>query len=208
MNIIQYPLKPKQWIATKVKKSHIVWHSTFDRTLYTPIAGKPGRSTAIIDTWNNSVEKYALCYLVDRNGSIYQTYPDDEWSYHTGLPNYYDKISIPVGICNEGPLLVENSQYYAFQRVHHSTQYFGKVIKKQWKGFEYWADYSNAQISSLVELTKHLCDKHKIEFNVSLDFANWNRTVWEQHTVFTHSVINKTQKDFIITEKLKEEIIK
>jgi len=205
MNIIQYPLNKKQWIATKVKKTHIVWHTTLDRTQYTPVAGKPGRSTSVIDNWNNSADKHALCYVIDRNGEVYQTYPDDEWSYHTILPHHFDKVSIPVALANEGPLIIQNFRYYAFQRAHHTTEYFGPVIKKNWNGFQYWADYSDVQVKTLIALTKQLCGKHKIDYNPNLDSTTWNPKVWETNTVFAHSAVKQYVNDMLITEKWNNE---
>ena len=43
--------------------------------------------------------------------------------------------------------------------------YTGNVIQKTWRNKKYWAEYTNEQISTLLELIDYLCIKHSIDKN-------------------------------------------
>lgn len=199
MHLIQnYPLNPKLSIPTEVKKTHIVWHASSARTKYTPYGKLPGKSTSIVDTWNNSCEKQGAPYIIDRDGSIYKTFEDNRWSYHLNIPatkGVYDKQSIAIVLANELNLIKENNNFYAFDYPHSTNTYLGKVVNLKWKGYDHWARLDEEQVVSSLELTKLLCSKYEIKpiFYIGKE---WNPKIWEKATIFPHSIVKKEALDF------------
>ena len=117
MNIKSYPLQRGQWYPDKVQKQYVVWHGTAGRTRYTPVNSRPGRATTSIDGWNLDPTRVGAPYLVDRDGSIYQTFDDAEWIYHLGLKGtngYYDRASVAIEFANELALQFDGNQLHAF----------------------------------------------------------------------------------------------
>ena len=86
MNIQSYPLKRGQFFPDAVSKRFVVWHGTAGRTAHSPSFGRPGKATTSIDTWNRNADRVGAPWLVDRDGSIYQTFDDKGWIYHLGIP--------------------------------------------------------------------------------------------------------------------------
>ena len=116
MNIQNYLPTKKVSIKTALPKKYVVWHGSFSRTKYTPYGKLTPPVTAIINQWAEGGEKQGAPYLIDRDGTIYKTYDDNDWTYHLRLPTtkgYYDKQSVPVMIANELHLIKENGGYYA-----------------------------------------------------------------------------------------------
>jgi hypothetical protein len=201
MNLtVNYPIAPKKVIPTEVKKQYIIWHGSNARTKRTPYGKMPGKATSIIDIWNNSGEKQGVPYVVDLDGTIYKAFDDSKWSYHLNIPTtngHYDKQSVGIMFANELNLHKDGGRFYAFSDCPHSTnEYVGKkILKKLWKGYEYWAPIDEAQLDSVLDLTVQLCKKYGIN-PVFYNGSDWNPRVWEKATIFTHSVVNKDVLDF------------
>lgn len=213
MTILPYPKKIS--IKTALPKKYVVWHGTFNRTKYTPYGIKAIKPTALLDQWELSKEKFGAPYLIDRDGTIYKTYDDTEWSYHLNLPStkgLYDKQSIPIMIANELHLLRENGQFYAFEYPHSTNLYHGPVISQDWKTHKYWAKIDDVQFDALLDLTLDICNRHKIEPILYTGDTNVNN-IWERGTIFTHSMLNNAATDFPpfsqeLIVKIKEKGIK
>ncbi len=201
--IINYPLKAKQWFASKVKKKFIVWHGSQSRTSETPVNNSPGRAASRIDYFNANDDKVACAYLVDRNATIYSLYPDNEWSYHLFLKDkYYDKVSIPIEFANEGQLTKQDSNYYAFDTVNENTKYFGEICVRN---NEYFAKINDVQLDAAIDLTLNLCKKYKIK-PIFYNGNKKNSKIWEKATIFCHEHVNPKYKDFILTEDMIQKI--
>lgn len=74
-------------------------------------------------------------YLVDRDGSVYQTFDDAEWIYHLGLKGtngYYDRASVAIEFANELRLQLDSDQLYAFGMNTPNTVYTGPYLTYQW----------------------------------------------------------------------------
>src|SRR3954452_18159782 len=85
MNVQQYPLKKGQYFSDLTAKKFVVWHGTAGRTLHTPVSGRPGKATTSIDAWNLNADRVGAPWLVDRDGTIYQTFNDSAWIFYLGL---------------------------------------------------------------------------------------------------------------------------
>ena len=196
MTILPYPKKIS--IKTALPKKYVVWHGTFNRTKYTPYGSRAIKPTAILDQWELSKEKFGAPYLIDRDGTIYKTYEDQDWSYHLNLPNtkgFYDKQSVPIMLANELHLIRENGVYYAFEYNHSTNTYSGPVTVSDWKEYKYWAKIDDEQFDATLDLTLDICKRHKIN-PIFYNGKKANPKVWEKATIFTHSMVNPSVTDF------------
>ena len=131
MNVQQYPLKKGQYFPDLTAKKFVVWHGTAGRTLHTPVSGRPGKATTSIDGWNLNADRVGAPWLVDRDGTIYETFNDSAWIYHLGLKGTkgrYDKQSVAIEFANEGPLDLDGDRLYAFGMNTPNTVYNGPFI--------------------------------------------------------------------------------
>ena len=131
MNVQQYPLKKGQYFPDLTTKKFVVWHGTAGRTLHTPVSGRPGKATTSIDAWNLNADRVGAPWLVDRDGTIYQTFNDSAWIFHLGLKGVkglYDKQSVAIEFANEGPLDLDGDRLYAFGMNTPNTVYNGPFI--------------------------------------------------------------------------------
>ncbi|MDQ3199798.1 MAG: amidase [Verrucomicrobiota bacterium] len=166
MRIVDYPLSKGQWYPEKQQKKFIVWHGTRGRTAYTPSDGRPGVATSSIDGWNDDESHVGTPFLVDRDGTIYRTFQDErEWILHLGLADTkgrYDKASIGIEFANELELIAANRKFYAFDRIHHNSEYVGPRLQRTWRVHDWWAQLDIAQVDAAIELTVDLCRRHGI----------------------------------------------
>lgn len=198
LTLSKYPLNEKLSIRTELQKQFIVWHGSGSRTKYTPYGKIPGKGTSIVDHWNNVKEKQGVAYIIDRDGTVFNTFDDSRWSYHLNLPTNqtsYDKQSVGISLANELNLIKDNGRFFAFDFAHNTNEYLGKVIQQSFRGYDYWAKLDESQIDSLIELTLQVADKYKIKPKF-YSGADWNPKAWEQATILTHATVNKSALDF------------
>lgn len=206
--MINYPLNKGQWVSTKVNKKYIVWHCTEGRTVNTPYKGSPGRATTSIDSWNENTARVGAPYLIDRDGTVYKTFPDDEWIYHLNIPGSngsFDKTSIAIEFANEAGLVKVNNTHYAFDRIDANTIYNGPVISYLWRGYSYLADFTEAQIDAGIELTLDLCKRFNIKPKFYRD-DTFNANAWTEATIIRHSTINSNKADMYLAPWIWEKI--
>ena len=101
-------------------------------------------------------------YTIDRFGTLF---------FHFNSENYtsffeneiLNKPSIAISLENVGWLnYIDEKNIYVDWR---GMPYTGNVIQKTWRNKKYWAEYTNEQISTLLELIDYLCIKHSIDKN-------------------------------------------
>jgi len=209
MNIINSPLNDKKWISSAVNKTHIVWHGSFNKTKYTN-----GRATSTIDRWNNLAEKYATAYIIDRDGTVFNTFPADEWAYHLNIPTsgaQYDKHSVGITFANEQQLIKVGSRYFAFEYEHITNLYSGPVVECEWRNRKYWARLDQQQIDTGIELSLELCKRFQLE-PIFYCGVNWTPDIWKRATIFPHSAVKREVTDLLIEDwvidKIKQSGIK
>lgn len=160
MNVQQYPLNKGQYFPDLTAKKFVVWHGTAGRTMHTPVSGRPGKATTSIDGWNLSADRVGAPWLVDRDGTIYETFNDAGWIYHLGLKGtkgQYDKQSVAIEFANEGPLDLDGDRLYAFDKITPNTVYNGPFIQYDWRGFNFFAQLDEPQVDAGIELTLDIC---------------------------------------------------
>lgn len=210
MNIINIELDKKCWVNREAKKTHIVIHGSNSRTSASVRQGKLEGAKDVVDRWNITKEKFTSPYLINRDGSVVQTYPETAWSYALNIPSGrepYDQRVIGIELVNELCLLRENGQHYIQNIIGHQNMYTGPVYKKCFRKYEYWADLGKNQVDSLITLIKEISERNKI-VPVFFDSTEFDHSVWSKATIFTHANVNKNVIDLPfndwVTAKIKE----
>lgn len=111
-------------------------------------------------------------FLVGRNGNIYNLFASKYWSYHLGPTAVggnepMSKECIGIELSNIGPLKKIGNNLvttYSDSDVYCSldeTQFYEKLATK-YRGYEYYAKFTESQYKSLVKLLRFLCGKYNI----------------------------------------------
>jgi len=111
-------------------------------------------------------------FVIGRNGKIYNLFASKYWSYHLGPGavggnTLMSKACIGIELSNIGPLkkignnLVttynDNDIYCSI----NDTQFYTRLTTK-YRGYEYYAKFTENQYASLVKLLKFLCAKYNL----------------------------------------------
>lgn len=110
-------------------------------------------------------------YTVSRDGKIYQHYDD---KYHTDFIGVKkgDIQSISIVLENMGCLFEsENGKHINWLNEYCDED---QIVEKSWLGYDYWENFPDKQIESLVLLCRELCEKHNIP-KVFIDFHTYHK---------------------------------
>lgn len=162
MNILgTLRLPVSQYIPETTRKDLIVLHHT---------VGGTARGT--FNHWQAQPERIGTAYLVERDGTVYRTFPDDCWAYHLGLRGaaaaggYHERRSIGVEIASEGAL--------AEREITGEKVLWWEIGKRAfpwslaythpnpWRGYQHWAAYPSPQVASVIDLVDFLLTSHAI----------------------------------------------
>lgn len=158
--IVENLLPSSQYVNEVTEKDFIVLHHTVG-----------GDSTSTYAYWLGNKERVATHFLIDRDGTIIQCVPLDNWAYHIyisspgnqipkefrKLGSQYDKRSIGIELCNLGQVTLKNGVFYDIYKRAISADKVVTVPK--YKGYEYWEGYTPAQIKSLESLLIDLLER-------------------------------------------------
>ena len=148
-------ISDKCYFKDRYPKDLIVLHFT---------AGGSARSSA--DWWNKTANRVSTPYLVDMDGTIYETYDPENWSYHLGIQkadgnHENDKRSIGIEICNYGPLKLKDGILYNwpknFSNKHCDISQADRYVRKSFRGFDYYAAFTEFQKVAIGYLVDDLC---------------------------------------------------
>ncbi len=189
MNIIQDKLPVAQYYPVAEKKNQIVLHHT---------AGGPSAKNTIA-WWRSNKERVATAFVIDRNGTIYQTMDDQHWAHHLGtkLRNnvQLNKHSIGIELCSYGSLKYVNGQFLtAYNTIVSSKEII--TYDQPFRGSKYFENYTPAQLASLRELLELLLKKHNINF--TYDPTMWNiceKALNGTEGLYTHVSYRKDKSD-------------
>lgn len=159
-------LKEGQWLKEKSKKTQVVLHHSVSTSV-----------DSLFNWWNQDKGRIGTAYSIDKDGTIYNHFPDDEWAYHLyisspgnrikkGLKRFTttrDKESIGIELISAGGLTLKNGDWYSSFNSIISKENVCEISYRGFKGFE---KYTEKQIESLKFLLKYLNKEHGIPFTV------------------------------------------
>jgi len=154
-----YILPKDNYVRTSKKKSQIVVGNTFSEGMNHYIG------------WlkrHNGKYKKTAAFTISRNGLIYQHYNPKYYSEFIGI-NKYDEITITIVLENVGWLNEINEDLFTIT----GKQYNDLTTIRNWRKHTYWSNYTDEQMTSLLDLSKYLCEK----FNIPLQTIGHNTKV-------------------------------
>lgn len=128
-------------------------------------------------SWKRDGRLRASPYLVDRDGTIYQTFDPRAWTFHLNMTASLnpaarnDRRSIPVALVNPGPLRPRPDGNLAWWLDNYTRKWCSPEdselhVRYSFRGFDHFAAFTEAQYHSLRTLLPWLCR----EFGVPWQF--------------------------------------
>lgn len=154
------PLAAQQYYGARFPKDLIVLHFT---------AGQSARSA--VDTWRANPERVATAYVVDVDGTVYETFPPEFWAYHLGIKGGtpHERRSIGIEIANAGPLQVSaaNPGVLNWWPKNWTAKFCdvtdtGRYVRQTYRGKDYFAAFADAQMEATAQLVGQLCERFSI----------------------------------------------
>jgi N-acetyl-anhydromuramyl-L-alanine amidase AmpD len=140
-------LPATQYRAKETAKTGIVLHHT---------VGSSAKST--VDYWKSTNERVATAYIIERDGTVYECFDPRFWAYHigTGSNDADNKRFIGIELASAGALNQKQPGKF------YDT--FNNLVKPKdvyengttYRGFRYFAAYTEAQIAAQIELIEYL----------------------------------------------------
>lgn len=179
-DIKKIPLPESQYYQGVYTKKHIILHHT---------AG--GSAASSVAHWASNPDHIATAYIVDRDGTIYETFPPQYWAYHLGVKSNsaIEKSSIGIEICSYGAL--KNGKTYTGKLIPEE-----KRVAVDFRGEKSWEAYTPEQIESLAQLIPWLCEKFKITLQTHRkDFWEYQNPSTLPMGVWSHTTVRKDKID-------------
>lgn len=153
----KYTLTTDCYHAAEHPKDLIMLHFT---------AGNSGENAA--QWFASQRNRVSTPYVVDRDGTIFELYDPKYWSFHLGIKgtHAHDRRSIGIEIANMGPLKLRKGMLHSWPRDY--SQIFcnltdtDRYVQARYRGFDYYAAYTPAQMQSVQKLVDHLCERFGI----------------------------------------------
>ena len=148
----KYILSENNYYPTEFEKRQIILANTFSE------------KDSHIKGWGTRMSgeyKKTSPFTIFRNGDVAQHYDSTKYSDFLGSKSI-DKKVIVILLENQGWLEKDLLKDSYFNWVGNIYKRRTSVYEKRWRGFIYWDSYTNKQITSTVELVKHLCELHNI----------------------------------------------
>ena len=195
MKFIKDYLPETEYHKIQHKKEQIYLHHTVSSS-----------AASALNWWRQDNVRVATAYVIDKDGTIYETFDPKGWSFHLGLKGTngaIDKKSIGIEIVNEGWLNKKNNEFFWYDG---KAKYRGPVFEldTEWRGQKYFAAYTEAQVKSAAIVTKILCYNLKIPFNF-IGHLNYDKNLAENFTgILTHCNVRLDKTDISPAFPMKE----
>jgi hypothetical protein len=201
------PFSASNYFIDEFPKKQIYLHHT---------AGN-GNGELVYKGWSSNQERIATCVVISgkshKDGQINQGFNSSFWAYHLGLKHEIfnlaglpyqslDKISIGIEICSWGQLTVKDGKFYNYvgREVPGSEVC---VLDKEFKGYKYFHEYTDAQIESVRQLLLLFGEKYKIPLTFNEDiFSITKRALKAEPGIYTHNSVRKDKVDVYPNPKL------
>ena len=193
MDIIKKHLPQSEFYSETTHKHQIVLHhtvaSTFDSTWH---------------WWQQDGIHVATAYIIDKNGTVYEMFDPNYWSYHLGrgTTTLNNKSAIGIELVNEGPLWKKEDKYYWW---NGTARYRGDVFDYSgwWRGHRYWATYQKEQVESLVDLLLMLTEEFKIKRKVIKHYG-YDKDLLYIDGIISHHNVRNDKSDVSVALDLKK----
>jgi N-acetyl-anhydromuramyl-L-alanine amidase AmpD len=118
---------------------------------------------------DDPARRVSVAFLIARDGTIYNLFNSRHWAYHLGPTavggnTQMSRSSVAIEISNIGPLALQNNSLIAASSSKaycdlSETVYYRRV---SYRGYNYYAGFTEAQYASLVTLLRYLTARFNI----------------------------------------------
>lgn len=210
MKIINTPIPTEQYFAVDHPKRQIVLHHT---------VSDPTSPMGDVGSWLADKERIATYAIIGYDGTIYKCFKSTHWAHHLGVKmgwlkaNHFDdflirnemlnKSSIAIEIDSWGGLIKKDGKFFnAYGRQISSNL---KVVECNWRGYQYFQKYSDAQIQTLRELLPELMKANNIPNN-GLKDGNFDVRTTDAISgtpgIYSHSNFRQDKSDLYPDERI------
>lgn len=203
MKIVKTPLPEIEYFMQEREKDLIVYHHTVSAV---------GKYVADWFKHDMGKSRVAVAYVVEKDGTVYQLFDDKYWGYHTGTGNHnrIDERSVAIEVVNEGPLHYRKGDGFYWwidaQYPEGKYRYSGEVVEvcPKYRGVEYFAGYTDAQVDSLLKLTGQIMDKHPGILPKFSDEFEFDKKYFSYSGIIMHVNVRKDKSDLSPAFDLKK----
>lgn len=216
INKTKFVLPTKNYYQAIHTKKSIVLHHTAGWVIQKN-STKNLASMNHFNWWTSRDLHVSTAYSIDYYGNIYEHFDPKYWSYHLGIGGklaYLDRESIGIEICNEGAMRKKSDgKFYwvsngdtngdgildeiliPYNRLDNGLNDQPVHVQGGWRGYEYYAPYSQAQVDAALFLTKYLCDKFSIPRNF-IEHNNYHKEILldKYKGIYNHANVRKDGK--------------
>ena len=161
-----------------------------------------------LEWWRKTPQRIGTAFVIDRDGSIFQAFPEECWASHLGIhedkDKYWEQHSIGIELVAMGPIMKVDKEFRFFPVWPNKT--ISKVVdpaevvklEKPFRTFGYFHTYSELQLKALGELLNYLIEKHKIVLQDSPElFWEYNPKVIFSKLpgIWSHTTVRKDKSD-------------
>jgi N-acetyl-anhydromuramyl-L-alanine amidase AmpD len=161
INTRRFALPAGEYYQERFRKDLIVLHFT------------AGNSAAGAFSWwsqDRGANKVATAYIVDLDGTVYQTFDPECWAFHMGTSSAaLDRRTIGIEIVNFGPLRPDRTDTTRLNSWPRNwTNQFcrfdqrDRYVRARWRGEDYWASYPQAQMDAVRKLVESTTQRFSI----------------------------------------------
>lgn len=163
-----FRLGTSEYMRQETTKTQLVLHFT---------AGSSARGA--FESWRNDGRTVATAYIVDLNGTIFETFDPRYWSHALGvrhsLSRQAEQGAVQIEIVGWGPLRRVGNNLCSWPKgwtnrycsVSDTPQY----VQKRFRGEEYFSAFPMIQVDAVAALCRYLCRRFDIPADVPpIDF--------------------------------------
>jgi N-acetyl-anhydromuramyl-L-alanine amidase AmpD len=208
IKMVSFP--DNQYLHTDYEKVQIYLHHTAGNS-------DGGR---VFSHWAKTETRVATCVCISGKGAnsgdgkIIQGFSSRDWAYHLGLKSStfksrgipyksLDKISIGIEICNFGYLKKDDDGNFRTYVDSIIPKEDVIELKKPYRGYKYWHNYTDAQIESVRKLLLYWNDRYGIPLDYNEDVWDiTDRALKGEKGIFTHNSVRTDKRDIYPHPKL------
>jgi N-acetyl-anhydromuramyl-L-alanine amidase AmpD len=158
-----------------------------------------GTALSTFHWWKKDPKKIGTAFIVDVDGIVYRIFEPQYWANHLGIKSEEaEQTSIGIELASVGPLMKSDGKFYCFERITPQTEYTGKVFDvgagKRWRGYRFFAQYTDQQIRSTSELVEMLFHDFNIKAAAPIEKFNVLSKM-PQSGVFGHFHVRSDKSD-------------
>lgn len=197
MKLITKTLENDQFFRQLHTKTNIVLHHTVSQT-----------AESAISWWGNTAERVGTAYVIGKDGTVFNCFPDSCWAWHLGLKHQrngeLNRRSIAIELVNEGPLWQHKDGSIRWlnpigPKYLHTTAPDRVPVPNdpQWRyDCQYWAPYTQAQYDALNDLLPSLLSRYNLPGTMytGRDY-DAKLTIPDKYTIYSHCNVRADKSD-------------